>query len=142
MLGQTQAQIVMILGRREGLYRVIELKQPHVTTCLSSSQLLKVSKWSDINNFRSDWDSESDDTGEERRVIQGDRTEATTCINMPSQQSVTEGKVNGLIVTVRGQTGTLRVMILGRRKGLYRVMELKHSHVTTCLFSSQLLKVK
>ena len=50
--------------------------------------------------------SESDGTGEERRVIQGDRTEATTRNNVPIQQSVTEGKVNGLIVTVIGQTGT------------------------------------
>ena len=33
--------------------------------------------------------------GEERRAIQGDRNEATTCNNMPIQQSVTEGKVNG-----------------------------------------------
>ena len=80
--------------------------------------------------------------GEGRRVIQGDRTEATTCNNMPIQQSVTEGKVNGLIVTVLGLTGTQIVMILVRRKGLYRVIELKQPHVTTCLFSSQLLKVK
>ena len=54
--------------------------------------------------------------GEERSVIQGDRNEATTCYNMPIQQSVTEGKVNGPIVTVLGQTGTLRVMIIGEER--------------------------
>ena len=86
--------------------------------------------------------TESDDTGKEKRVIQADRTDAITYNNMPIQQSVTEGKVNGLIVTVLGQTGILRVMILGRRKGLYRVLELKKQHVITCLFSSQFLKVK
>ena len=51
--------------------------------------------------------------GEGRKVIQGDRNEATICNNMPIQQSVTEGKVNGLIVTVLGQTGTPKVMIIG-----------------------------
>ena len=61
---------------------------------------------------------------------------------MPIQQSVTEGKENGLIVTVRGQTQAQIVMILGRREGLYRLIELMQSHKITCLFSSQLLKVK
>ena len=48
----------------------------------------------------SDWDFESGDPGEDRRVIQGDRNEATTCNNMSIQQSVTEGKVNDWIVIV------------------------------------------
>ena len=77
--------------------------------------------------------------GEGRRVIQGDRNEATTCNNMPIQQSVTEGKVNGRIVTVLCQTGTLRVMIIGEGK---RVIQGDRSEATACLFSSQLQKVK
>ena len=44
---------------------------------------------------------------------------------MPIQQSVSEGKVIGLSVAVLGQIGTLRAMILGRREGLYRVIEIK-----------------
>ena len=61
--------------------------------------------------------SDSDDTGEERRVIQGDGTEATTCNNMPIQLSVTDGKVNGLIVTVLGQIWTERDDIGGGEMG-------------------------
>ena len=67
--------------------------------------------------------------GEGRRVIQGDRSEATTCNNMPIQQSVTEGEVNGLIVTVLGQTGTPRVMIIDEER---RVIQGDRNEATTC----------
>ena len=67
--------------------------------------------------------------GEGRRVIQGDRTEATTYNSIPIQQSVTEGRVNGPIVTVLCQTGTLRVMIIGEER---RVIQGDRNEATTC----------
>ena len=48
---------------------------------------------------------------------------------MPIQQSVTEGKVNGRMVTVLGQTGTLRMMIIGEGR---RVIQGDKNEATTC----------
>ena len=76
----------------------------------------------------SDWNSESDDN-RGRESYTGDRNEATTCNNMPIQQSVTEGKVNGRIVTVLCQTGTLRVMIIGEER---RVIQGDRNEATIC----------
>ena len=90
------------------MFEILEhlLKVVFVSDCAYPPMVFRaLKKIADMHSARSDSSSDSDDTVEERRVIQGDRTEATTCNNMPIQQSVTEGKINCLIVTVIGQTG-------------------------------------